>query len=443
MEPIRISELEEQQNDSIDSTLVEIETQNKTKKTLLSNFIDWVGNIRLFPTQLHTSSKNIVGAINELSQRTSSDPPGAGFHNSIFRGKWLGAYPTNEQLESINNGSFNDLFIGDYWYDSSIANGLIWRIAACDYYYGLGPEAVTTHHLIIVPDYNVSRSAYYNNRGQDGYKFCLYRGYYYGEFSITTTEENQTIIDNHYSGYYLHSVNSVYIYDPTVRGGKIYWDLAEQPDSSVESCAIKIKGGYNYHPSNPNSTFSNYGIPVNTTIYWDGRYTTNYPDLSPYTMPGFINYTYGTLLKGGTQGKIMKFPLLCTHKKTNEEVMITEWTNGYAELMTEQQVNGARTIGVDHNFESDIIFNGSKFQYNRKRFETTIDSIQFPLFKLAPQYRGGKTDNISAYWFWLRDHTYAIDQGIQNYTCGQWGETIHSRYGIRPYFCLANTEESY
>ena len=52
--------------------------------------------------------------------------PGAGAHNSIYRGKNLGTSVTAEQWAAINEGTFDDLYIGDYW----VINGVNWRIAA-------------------------------------------------------------------------------------------------------------------------------------------------------------------------------------------------------------------------------------------------------------------------------------------------------------------------
>lgn len=73
---------------------------------------------------------------------------GAGAHNSIYRGKNLGTSVTNAQWASIADGSFTDLYIGDYW----VIDGVNWRIAAFDYYYQTGDTACTTHHVVIVPD---------------------------------------------------------------------------------------------------------------------------------------------------------------------------------------------------------------------------------------------------------------------------------------------------
>lgn len=72
----------------------------------------------------------------------------AGSHNSIYRGKNLGSSVTQDQWNAIEAGTFDDLYIGDYWN----INGVNWRIAAFDYYYNTGDTEFTKHHAVIVPD---------------------------------------------------------------------------------------------------------------------------------------------------------------------------------------------------------------------------------------------------------------------------------------------------
>lgn len=72
----------------------------------------------------------------------------AGAHNSIFRGKYLGERVTVEQYNCIADGSFKNLFIGDYW----TINGVNYRIAGFDYYYACGDTNFNQHHAVIVTD---------------------------------------------------------------------------------------------------------------------------------------------------------------------------------------------------------------------------------------------------------------------------------------------------
>ena len=72
----------------------------------------------------------------------------AGAHNSVYRGKYLGNALTTEQKEQILAGTFNDLYIGDYWTIGEVN----YRIAAFDYWLNNGDVNCTTHHIVIVPD---------------------------------------------------------------------------------------------------------------------------------------------------------------------------------------------------------------------------------------------------------------------------------------------------
>lgn len=72
-------------------------------------------------------------------------------HRNIFRGKSLGESITAEQLAAIRDGSFKDLYIGDYWE----INGVKYRIADVNYWKNVGypeSEKVQKPHILIVPD---------------------------------------------------------------------------------------------------------------------------------------------------------------------------------------------------------------------------------------------------------------------------------------------------
>lgn len=97
------------------------------------------------------------GAIDEALGTKIGETDGAGFHNSIYRGKALGSTVTDAQWAAIKAGTFDDLYIGDYW----TISGVNYRIAAFDYYYRVGPTAdtlCTNHHVTLVPDSNLSIS---------------------------------------------------------------------------------------------------------------------------------------------------------------------------------------------------------------------------------------------------------------------------------------------
>lgn len=77
-----------------------------------------------------------------------------GFHNSIYRGKNLGSTLTSEHKLAIKNGTFKDLYIGDYW-ESDKANKIKFRIAGFNYWNCDGTaNNRLKNHVVIVADYN-------------------------------------------------------------------------------------------------------------------------------------------------------------------------------------------------------------------------------------------------------------------------------------------------
>lgn len=72
-------------------------------------------------------------------------------HRNVFRGKCLGESITEEQMIAIRDGSFADLYVGDYWE----INGVKYRIADINYWKNVGypeSEKVQKPHILIVPD---------------------------------------------------------------------------------------------------------------------------------------------------------------------------------------------------------------------------------------------------------------------------------------------------
>lgn len=84
----------------------------------------------------------VTGLMNDKGDK------GAGAHNATYRGANLGGALSDTQAAAIRAGTFDDLFVGDYW---SIG-GVTYRIAAFDYYYNTGDTPCTTHHVVVVPD---------------------------------------------------------------------------------------------------------------------------------------------------------------------------------------------------------------------------------------------------------------------------------------------------
>lgn len=69
-------------------------------------------------------------------------------HRMTFRGKNLGNAVTSQQQTDIQNGTFNDLFTGDYW----VIDNMAYRITDMNYWLGCGDTAFNRPHLVMMSD---------------------------------------------------------------------------------------------------------------------------------------------------------------------------------------------------------------------------------------------------------------------------------------------------
>lgn len=96
--------------------------------------------------------ENMAGNVSPLYDHVLD---GAGPHNSVYRGKNLGATYTAQMSAAVKAGTFKDLFIGDYFQVGAVT----YRIAGFDYFYLCGYENAAPdygqckdHHIVLVPD---------------------------------------------------------------------------------------------------------------------------------------------------------------------------------------------------------------------------------------------------------------------------------------------------
>lgn len=126
----------------------------------------------------------------------------AGAHNAIYRGKSLGSTVTTAQYAAIKAGTFDDLYIGDYW----TIGGVNYRIAAFDYYLNSGDTSCTTHHVVIVPD-TCLYNAQMHNTSSGGYEGGAANttagGYVGSDMYKSNLEQAKTIIKSAFSGHVL------------------------------------------------------------------------------------------------------------------------------------------------------------------------------------------------------------------------------------------------
>lgn len=126
----------------------------------------------------------------------------AGAHNAIYRGKSLGSTVTTAQYAAIKAGTFDDLYIGDYW----TISGVNYRIAAFDYYLNSGDTNCTTHHVVIVPD-TCLYNAQMHNTSSGGYEGGAANttagGYVGSDMYKSNLEQAKTTIKSAFSGHVL------------------------------------------------------------------------------------------------------------------------------------------------------------------------------------------------------------------------------------------------
>lgn len=68
-------------------------------------------------------------------------------HRNVYRGKNLGTSITDAQKAAISSGTFDNIFVGDYW----TLNGIQYVVADMDYWLNTGSTTFTRHHLVMIP----------------------------------------------------------------------------------------------------------------------------------------------------------------------------------------------------------------------------------------------------------------------------------------------------
>lgn len=167
----------------------------------------------------------------------------SGAHNAIYRGKYLGSSVTETQWDAISAGTFDDLYVGDYW----TIGGVNWRIAAFDYYYNCGDTNFTKHHAVIVPD-----TVLYTHAMNDT---NITTGAYVGSKMYTEgLEQAKTTINNAFGSSHVLS-HRIYLSNAT-SDGKV--SAGAWADSTVDlMCEHMVYGSGIFSPVSDGSTVPN------------------------------------------------------------------------------------------------------------------------------------------------------------------------------------------
>lgn len=153
-----------------------------------------------------------AGSLNALKSELNMLGAGAnnaGYHNCIYRGKYLGTSVSAAQQAAIAAGTFEDLFIRDYW----TINGIDWVIAHFDYWRKASyTSSFRPHHVVILPaDYLLTGKMNSTATTSGGY---LGSDFYTGNHD-NTSKANMTAIINgafgaeHLLSYYGYFSNAI------------------------------------------------------------------------------------------------------------------------------------------------------------------------------------------------------------------------------------------
>jgi hypothetical protein len=174
----------------------------------------------------------------------------AALKNCLPRFKYLGTSVTSEQWAAIQNGTFDGLFLGDYW----TINGVDYIIVAFDYWLSTGDTPCTKHHVVVIPRNNLYTYKFNStNTTKGGY---VGSDLYKNGLTQAKTTINSAFGSAHILSHRQHLVNAVTNGKPTGSDG--YDSTVELMDENM------VYGGRQFSPmpdgTDPLSTCRNYTI---------------------------------------------------------------------------------------------------------------------------------------------------------------------------------------
>lgn len=174
-------------------------------------------------------------------------PNGAGAHNATFRGKNLGGSLTSAQAAQISAGTFQDLYLGDYW---SIG-GVNYLIAGFDYWLNTGDTPCTKHHVVVIPQNHLYTAAMNETNTTEG-------GYVGSQMYKTGLDQAKQTFANAFGAAHILNhrewlVNAVSNGKPS--GGAWFDSTIELPNENM------MYGNHIFAPASDGST-----IPQNYTV---------------------------------------------------------------------------------------------------------------------------------------------------------------------------------
>lgn len=258
-------------------------------------------------TALATISSNadLVSAIETFTALWNVTPEVS--HKCVYRGASLGTTLTSEQKSKIADGSFDGLYVGDYW----TINNRVYRIADINYYYNSGDTGFTKNHLVIVPDASFGSDKMNDTNITTG----AYKGSkMYTDASSVLNTARTTIANDFGSALATHRI---YLQNAVTNG---YASAGEWTDSTVDLMnEPMVYGSYIYTPAGNGSIVVNrYTVEksqlalfrLNHRMINPGRYWYWLRDV--VSAAGFAGVgNYGFSYYGGASGSCGVRPVFC------------------------------------------------------------------------------------------------------------------------------------
>lgn len=203
-----------------------------------------MGRINSYPNTLKPAANDEIlidganGTRNVLLSDFAVELPGMisiQMHSNVYRGKNLGSSFTDAQKTAIRNGTFDDLYVGDYW----LINNIYYSIVDIDYWWNTGDKRCNTHHLVIMPDRPLYNHVMNDTNITTG-------GYVNSKMYKEGLEQAKTTINNIFGSSYIlnhreYLTNAVTDGHPS--GGAWFDSTIELPNE------IMIYGSYIFTPS--------------------------------------------------------------------------------------------------------------------------------------------------------------------------------------------------
>ena len=151
------------QMETLNATLQSINTNLATKFATKDDVTTNTNDIAANKANIETNTHDIT----VLTKSKLDIFNNAGFHNANPRCKNLGTSISDAQHTAIQNQTYDDLFIGDYWTlpfnDNGTSKNIIFRIWGCGWYLNYGDIQLTKGNLLIMPDPNIWQGAVMNS----------------------------------------------------------------------------------------------------------------------------------------------------------------------------------------------------------------------------------------------------------------------------------------